>query len=156
MDKISDHISYNEATRSNTAERYNIDNTPNEEQLEAMKLVAEKCFEPVRKHHGKPIFISSFFRSIELNKKIGGSGSSQHCKGEAIDIDADIFKNGISNADIFNYIKDNCEWDQMIWEFGTDENPSWVHVSYTNKRKNRKQILKAIKINGKTKYISYE
>lgn len=140
MEKISDHISYIEAIKSQQAIRNKIDNTPNEEQLKAMRLVAEKCFEPLREWAGKPIGISSFFRNKEVNRLIGGASNSQHLKGEAIDIDADIYNNGITNAEIFFFIKDNLDFDQLIWEFGNDEQPQWVHVSYSA-TKNRKQIL---------------
>lgn len=156
MDKISENISFKEATKSDAAIRLGIKNIPSEKELEAMKAVAENIFEPLRKWHGKPIAITSFYRSKELNKKIGGSPNSQHCLGEAIDIDADIYNNGISNKNIFEYILNNLEFDQLIWEFGDNENPAWVHVSFTQKRKNRKEVLKAIKENGKTKYVKYD
>jgi hypothetical protein len=126
---------------------------PTAEHIENFKVLAEKVFQPIREHFGVPIHISSGYRSKELNAKIGGSATSQHCKGEAIDIDMDGSGDGVSNADVFNFIKDNLEFDQMIWEFGTDKNPDWVHVSFS-KTKNRKQILKAIKSNGKTSYVN--
>lgn len=139
-----------EALRSNTAQRLGIDNMPDNETLVTMQVTAQHIFEPLRNHFNEPIYISSFYRSPELNKAIGGSTNSQHCKGEAIDID-DVYSKA-SNADFFNYIKDKLEFDQLIWEFGDDENPAWVHVSY-NLGKNRMRILKAIKENGRTKYI---
>ena len=114
---ISKHISFKEATISRTATRLDIDNEPNKEQLANMKLVAEKVFEPLRKWVGGPIKINSFFRSPKLNKAIGGSSKSQHCKGYAIDLD-DTFKHK-TNAEMFNWIKDNLNFDQMIWEFET-------------------------------------
>lgn len=147
---ISEHISIKEALRSNTAKRLDIDNTPDEYTIETMKITAEHIFEPLRNKFNEPIYISSFYRSPELNKAIGGSVKSQHCKGEAIDID-DVYSKA-SNADFFNYIKDKLEFDQLIWEFGNDENPDWVHVSY-RLGNNRMRILKAIKENGRTKYI---
>jgi len=148
--KISDHISMKEALRSNTAQRLGIDNMPDNDTLVTMQITAQHIFEPLRNHFNEPIYISSFYRSPELNKAIGGSAKSQHCKGEAIDID-DVYSKA-SNADFFNYIKNKLEFDQLIWEFGDDENPAWVHVSYSL-GKNRMRILKAIKENGKTKYI---
>ena len=148
---ISEHISMKEALRSNTAKRLGIDNIPDKETLITMQITAEYIFEPLRNKFNEPIYISSFYRSPELNKAIGGSSSSQHCKGEAIDID-DVYSKA-SNADFFNYIKDKLEFDQLIWEFGDDENPAWVHVSYSL-GKNRMRILKAIKENGRTKYIN--
>ena len=100
-----------------------------------------------------PIHISSGYRSKGLNDAVGGSLTSQHCKGEAIDIDMDGSSNGVTNKMVYDYIKDNLVFDQLIWEFGTDKNPDWVHVSYS-KTKNKKQKLKAIKSNGKTSYIN--
>jgi len=148
---ISKHISYKEGTYSNTAMRKGIDNTPNDEQLENMKLVADKVFEPLRKWVSGPIKINSFFRCPELNKAIGGSSKSQHCKGQAIDID-DTF-GVISNADMYYYIKNHLDFDQMIWEFGDDNNPNWVHISYVSEKENRNRCLKAYRENGKTKYM---
>ena len=151
MIKISDHISYKEATRSATALRLGIDNVPNQYELQNMEMVAKHVFEPLRKAVGTPIKINSFFRCEELNKAIGGSTKSQHCQGRAIDID-DVYGN-VSNAFMYYYIKDNLDFDQLIWEFGTDHNPDWVHVSYVDGDSNRKRCLKAIRENGKTKYI---
>lgn len=135
---ISAHISYEEATQSPTASRNKIDNTPNQEQLENMKLVAEKCFEPVRNHFNTPIRINSFFRSAKLNAAVKGAKNSQHTTGQAIDISS---TGTITNKMIYDYIKDNLEYDQLIWEYGTEKNPQWVHVSY-KKSGNRKDILK--------------
>jgi len=148
--KISDHITYAEAIHSNTGKRMGIDNTPNQTQVEAMKLLAEKVFEPLREWVGGPIKVNSFFRSEALNEAIGGSGTSQHCKGQAIDID-DVYGRK-SNAEMYNWIKENLDFDQMIWEFGTDMQPNWVHVSYVSEEKNRNKCLKAYKEHGKTKY----
>lgn len=150
---VSKNISYKEATHSTTAKRLGIDNTPDAEQFSNMIYVAENVFQPIREHFNTPIYISSFFRSEGLNRSIKGSVNSTHMKGEAMDLDADVYE-GVTNAEIFNYIKDNLEFDQLIWEFGTDENPSWVHVSLS-KRNNRNQVLKAYKVDGKTKYELY-
>lgn len=150
---VSKNISYKEATHSTTAKRLGIDNTPNAEQFSNMVYVAENVFQPVREHFGVPIYVSSFFRSEGLNRAINGSSSSTHMKGEAMDLDADVFE-GVTNAQIFEYIKNNLEFDQLIWEFGTDKNPAWVHVSLS-KRKNRKQVLKAVRVDGKTHYEIY-
>jgi hypothetical protein len=147
---ISEHISKKEATFSATATRRGIDNTPGEYELQNMELIAEKVFEPLRKAVNGPIKINSFFRSKELNKAIGGSSKSQHCQGRAMDLD-DTY-GYMSNADMYNYIKDNLDFDQMIWEFGTEENPDWVHVSYVDADSNRKRCLQAYKEDGKTKY----
>lgn len=151
--KISAHLDLSEVTRSDSAKRNGIDNTPTPEHLENFKLLAEKVFEPIRLHFNTPIFISSGYRSKELNTFIKGSLSSQHCKGQAIDIDMDGTKGGVTNKMVFDFIKDKLEFDQLIWEFGTDANPDWVHVSYA-KGANRKQKLKAVRNNGKTSYIN--
>ena len=147
---ISKHISYKEGVYSTTALRRNIENKPNEEQLANMKLIGEKIFEPLREYVGGPIKINSFFRGADLNKAIGGSARSQHCKGQAMDID-DTFGYK-TNAQMYDFIKNNLDFDQMIWEFGDDNNPNWVHVSYVSPDKNRKVCLKAYKENNKTKY----
>ena len=149
MDRISKHISYKEATHSNTAIRKGINNEPNGDELDSMKLLAKKVFEPLRVHFGEPIRVNSFFRCSALNVAVGGSKTSQHCSGEAIDIDA---TNGITNKQLFYYIKDNLEFDQLIWEYGTNKEPDWVHVSFTDKRPNRGVILKAVKGSG---YINF-
>tara|TARA_R110002020_G_scaffold183274_1_gene379401 strand:+ start:730 stop:1200 length:471 start_codon:yes stop_codon:yes gene_type:complete len=150
MIRISKHISYKEATRSATALRLGIDNVPNEYQLQNMEMVAKKVFEPLREAVDAPIKINSFFRCEELNKAIGGSTKSQHCQGRAIDID-DVYGH-VSNAFMYYYIKDNLDFDQLIWEFGTDGSPDWVHVSYVDEDSNRKRCLKAYREDGKTKY----
>jgi len=148
--KISDHITYAEAIHSNTAKRKQIDNTPNEKQIEAMKLLAAKIFEPLRKYVGGPIKVNSFFRSVALNEAIGGVASSQHCKGQAIDID-DVYGRK-TNAEMYHWIKENLDFDQMIWEFGTDTQPNWVHISFISEEENRNKCLKAYKEYNKTKY----
>ena len=147
---ISKHISYKEATYSRTATRLNIENKPNKEQLKNMKLIAEEVFEPLRMYVGGPIKINSFFRAPKLNKAIGGSTKSQHCHGQAIDLD-DTFGRA-TNAEMFNFIREHLDFDQMIWEFGDDDNPDWVHVSYVNEKDNRQRCLLAYKNKGKTKY----
>ena len=151
--KISPHLSLAELTRSQTAKRNGIDNTPTAEHLENFKILAEKVFEPIREHFKTPIFISSGYRSKELNELIKGSATSQHCKGQAIDIDMDGGNGEVTNRMVFDFIKNKLDFDQLIWEFGTDFNPDWVHVSYV-KGKNRKQKLKAIRSGGKTSYIN--
>ena len=148
---ISKHISYKEATRSTTAMRLSVENKPNDYELQNMELIAEKVFEPLRKAVNGPIKINSFFRSEDLNKAIGGSTRSQHCQGRAIDLD-DTY-GYMSNYNMYYYIKNNLDFDQLIYEFGTEKNPDWVHVSYVDADSNRKKCLKAIKENGKTKYI---
>lgn len=141
--KISEHIPYTEATKSRTAIKFNIDNTPTKDTLSRMKYVAEEIFEPLREHFLVPIGVSSFYRSKMLNKKLRGSPTSEHVYGSAMDIDADIC-GMISNRQIFSYIKNNLDFNQLIWEFGTNREPDWVHVS-SKKYGNKNEILKAYK-----------
>ena len=150
MDKISKHISYKEGVYSTTALRLGLKNDPSDAHLQNMKLLSEKIFEPLRAYVNGPIKINSFYRGDKLNEAIGGSFKSQHCSGQAMDID-DTYGNA-SNAEMFNWIRAHLDFDQMIWEFGTDENPAWVHVSYVSPEKNRKRCLKAFKDGKKTKY----
>ena len=139
MKNISKYITYDEAVTSQTAIRKGIANVPNNEQLINMQLVGIRVFDVVRDHFGTPLRVSSFFRNEATNKAVGGSSTSQHVKGQAIDIQG---TGKVTNKMIFDYIKENLDYDQLIWEYGTDQNPAWVHVSYVSKEKNRKQILK--------------
>ena len=148
---ISKHVSYHEGTYSQTGVRRDLDNTPDDDQLKRMEEVAENLFEPLREWVGGPIKINSFFRGEPVNTAIGGSRKSQHMKGQAIDID-DTFGHK-TNAEMYHYVKDNLDFDQLIWEFGTDENPNWLHISWVSHRPNRKKLTVAKKVNGKTKYI---
>ena len=155
--KLSENFTLAELTKSQTAKRLGIDNTPTPEQLENLIELCNKVLQPLRDAIG-PIHISSGLRVPALNKAIGGSKTSQHCaiNGAAADIDMcppSGCKN--KNAEVFNYIKDNLQFDQLIWEFGNDNCPDWVHVSY-HYGKNRGQILRAVKKNGKTTYINYK
>ena len=147
---ISKHISYKESVYSTTATRRGIENTPNDEQLDNMELVAEEVFEPLRAYVGGPIKINSFFRCPELNKAIGGSSRSQHCKGQAIDID-DTFGR-MTNAEMYHFIKEHLNFDQLIWEFGDNDNPNWIHVSFVSNEENRNRCLKAYRKDNKTHY----
>ena len=151
MDRLTKHVSYKEGVHSITALRLGLNNDPSDTHLQNMILLSEKIFEPLRVHVGGPIKINSFYRGPELNKAIGGSAKSQHCHGQAMDID-DTYGNA-SNKEMFNWIKANLDYDQMIWEFGTDENPDWVHVSYVDPGSNRNRCLKAYREDGKTKYM---
>lgn len=148
---ITKNLTLQELINSDTAKAKGIDNSPTNEHLRNLIDIANNVFQPLRDGIGKPIRISSGYRSEKLNKAVGGSKTSQHNKGQALDL---VATSGFTNKDVFDYIKNNLEFDQMIWEFGTDKNPDWVHVSYV-KGKNRKQILKAVKKNGKTVYINY-
>ena len=141
MKKISKHISYKEATHSNYAKQNNITNKPKAEDVKNMELLAEMVFEPLREWVDCPIRVNSMFRSEELNSALKGSHTSSHLKGQAIDITTMACdKEGCkSNLDMFHYIKDNLDFDQLIWEFGAE--PRWLHVSYKNEKDNRKQVL---------------
>lgn len=152
MEKISLNVTYAEAVKSQSAQRFGLDNTPNADQVENMQHVAGRIFERVRHDvcGDKPLAITSFFRSAAANRAVGGSATSQHCKGEAMDLDADVHGHGTNRA-VFDYIRDNLEFDQLIWEFGDDKNPAWVHVSLTGFG-NRAQVLRSVKRNGKTVY----
>jgi len=150
MERISEHISYKEGIKSNTATRLGIKNTPDDYQITNMVNIRVNVFEPLRKYVGGPIRISSFYRCEELNRAIGGSSRSQHCEGRAIDLDDTLGHK--TNAEMYQYIKDNLSFDQLIWEFGDDTNPDWIHVSYVHPDENRKRCLRAERTNGKTTY----
>lgn len=147
---LSKHVTYKEATSTSHA----VDNTPTAEQLDRMIALCENVFEPLRIWANEPIKVNSMFRSAKVNKLIGGAKNSQHCAndGSAVDIDATGKK---TNADLFHYILENLPFDQLIWEFGNDTNPDWVHVSFCKDRPNRKQVLQAYKGAGQTKYKQY-
>ena len=150
--KLSKNLSLAEVTKSVTAKRLGIDNTPDEWITENLRQVAINIFQPIRDHFGSPIYVSSGYRSADLNRAIGGSKRSQHVEGRALDLDADVY-GGCTNAQIFEYIKENLEFDQLIWEFGDESNPDWVHVSYVYDGPNRKRCLKACRDDqGKTYY----
>lgn len=149
--KLSNNLLVKEVTKSNTAKRCGISNEPTIEHLENLKAIALNIFQPARNYFKKPIFVSSGYRSEALNEKIGGSKKSQHSKGQALDLDAHIF-GGLTNQQLFKFISDHTDFDQLIWEFGTNEEPDWVHVSYTSDRINRGEKLKAYKANNVTKY----
>lgn len=149
--KPCEYISLKEATWSFDAQRFS---KPNALQEFKMRVTANKLFVPIREHFNKPIAVTSFFRDAITNKVVGGSKSSQHCKGEAIDINANVY-GGLTNSEIFYFILDFLDFDQLIWEFGDDKNPKWLHVSY-NAISNRKEVLRAVFSNGETKYIKFD
>ena len=149
--KLSDNLTLKEVVHSSTAIKHGIDNSPTTEHLENLKALATDVFQPIREHFGKPIYVSSGYRSYALNERIGGSTMSQHSKGQALDLDADVF-GGLTNAQLFAYIEEWITYDQLIWEFGDNKNPDWVHVSYKKEGKNRGQKLVAYKKGGKTLY----
>ena len=157
--KLSPNLSLAEVTKSATAIKRGIVNAPTQEHLQNLKLVAEHVFQPIREHFGKPLAVSSGYRSEQLNALIGGSKTSQHSLGQALDLDADVY-GGLTNAAVFHYIKDHLTFDQLIWEFGDEPcekshteccSPAWVHVSY-KAAGNRGEVLVAYKDNNKTRY----
>lgn len=153
MDKISLNVTYAEAVKSSSAIRLGIANVPDAEALENMQRVAEQIFERLRYEvcGNKPLAVTSFFRSQEVNRAIGGAVTSQHCRGEAMDLDADVFGNGTNRA-IFDFIRDRLAFDKLIWEFGDDTHPDWVHVSLCAEG-NRQQVLRSFRgKDGKTVY----
>ena len=153
--KLSEHLSLAEVIRSETAKRHGISNMPTEEHLANFKLLAENVFEKVRNHFRCPIHISSGYRSKELNACTpGASATSDHCKGMALDLDQQGHSQGITNKDVFDYIKANLKFKQLIWEGGTEQEADWIHVSYDeNNLKN--EVLRAVKVNGKMTYSKY-
>ena len=154
QDKICKYLTLGEVVRSESAKRNGISNMPTEEHLENMKALGVNVFDKIREHFGKPIGLSSGYRSEELNNAIKGSSkTSQHCKGEAFDIDADIH-GGLTNSEIFDFVRKNLDFDQMIWEYGTDAQPDWVHVSFKRNGGNRKAILRCKRVNGAPSYTN--
>ena len=151
--KLSKNLTLGEVMKSQTAIKHGISNRPSGEHLSNLIQIANKIFQPVRDNFGKPIAVTSGYRSQALNDLISGASGSQHCKGEGLDLDADVF-GGLENWEIFEFIKNNLEFDQLIWEFGDDENPDWVHVSYKSE-KNRGEVLSAVKQNGRTIYVRH-
>lgn len=148
--RLSENLTLQEVIKSRTAISNGLSNEPTIEALENLKQIAENIFQPLRKRFGVPIGVTSGYRSKELNTLIGGSKTSQHMKGEALDIDAHVYGR-VTNKELFNFILDHLVFDQLIWEFGTEEEPAWVHVSY-KKKGNRGEVLQALKSNGKTIY----
>ncbi len=147
---VSKHISYNEGVRSATATKLKINNIPESDVFKNMVLVAEEVFEPLREWAKHPINVNSFYRSPKLNSAIRGSKYSSHMSGQAIDISTLGKK---TNGELFEYIKEKLDFDQLIWEFGSDESPKWIHVSYKNKKENRKDVLKARYRGGRVTYF---
>lgn len=148
---LSANFTLKELTKSDTATRLGLDNTPDDETIENLKLLCEKVLQPVREHFGKSVTVNSGYRSPESNAAVGGSKTSDHCKGQAADIEI----NGVANPDLAQWIMDNLEYTQLILEFYTQGQPNsgWVHVSY-DPNSLRKQELTATKIAGKTTYLN--
>jgi hypothetical protein len=149
--KLSKNLSLSEVLVSQTAKRLGISNNPTEEHLDNLKDIAISVFQPIRDHFNTAIYVSSGYRSLELNSAIKGSSkTSQHMKGQALDLDADVY-GVVTNADIFYYIKENLVFDQIVWEYGNENNPSWVHVSFS-RGNNRNRALRCVKKDGKPSY----
>ena len=144
--KLSKNFDLINFTRSEVARRKGISNIPTNEHAENLIALCENILEPIVENLKIKFEITSGYRSRELNREIGGSSTSQHTRGQAVDIDSPS-----KNKEIFEYIKNNLKFDQLIWEFGNNSNPDWIHVSYS-KEKNRGQILRATKVKGKTQY----
>jgi len=155
--KLSEHFTLAELTPSATAKRLGIKNEPTPAHLECLKGLATNVLDKVREHFGKPIWVSSGYRSKALNDVTpGSSATSQHCSGEAADLDQDGRGTGVSNKMVFDYIKDHLTFDQLIYEYGTDTNPDWVHVSWESTGKQRKQVLRCTRVKGKPVYAPYK
>jgi len=149
---LSANFSLKELTKSETATRLGLDNTPDEETIDNLKTLCDKVLQPVREHFGKSVTVNSGYRSPELNSSpaVGGSKTSDHCKGMAADIEIA----GVANADLAQWIMNNLDYTQLILEFYTQGIPDsgWVHVSYDPKNL-KKQELTAVKVAGKTRYL---
>ena len=155
--QLSKYFTLAELTPSSTAKRLGIKNEPTPAHLECLKGLATNILDKVREHFGKPIWVSSGYRSKALNDATpGSSATSQHCSGEAADLDQDGRGTGVTNKMVFDYIKDHLNFDQLIWEFGSDVNPDWVHVSWESTGKQRKQVLRCTRVNGKPVYSPYK
>ena len=155
--QLSKYFTLAELTPSSTAKRLGIKNEPTPAHLECLKGLATNILDKVREHFGKPIWISSGYRCKALNDATpGSSATSQHCSGEAADLDQDGRGTGVTNKIVFDYIKDHLNFDQLIYEYGTDANPDWVHVSWESTGKQRKQVLRCTRVNGKPVYTPYK
>ena len=154
MVALSKYATLDECSRSVTASRLGIDNNPPLEVRDNLREICSKVFDPCREFVGGPLAIASGYRCPKLNKAVGGSKTSEHMLGQALDIDCDTFGNK-TNAELFYFIKENLDFNQLIWEFGTDKNPEWVHVSYSRLH-NKKKVIKATKVKGKTIYTIFK
>ena len=154
--KLSKNLSLSEVTKSNTALRRGIDNSPTNEHIENLKYLAENIFQPIREHFNRPIFVSSGYRSKALNEAIGGSQRSFHSHGCALDLDMDGKASSVSNTDIFYFIKENLGFTELIWVFVDNDKPDWVHVAIAKGREQEKNAKIAYRIEGKTKYKKWD
>lgn len=149
--QLSKDFSFEELIRSRTALRLNLENIPDEKQKKALQYLVNTLLQPTRNKFGGVISINRGFSTPEVNKAIGGAEKSQHINGEAADIESN------DNARLFSLIRSFCNFDQLIWEFGDDNQPDWIHVSVVDEsvkgKKNRREVLKSVKKDGKTEYI---
>lgn len=154
---LSEHLTLEEVKASVSAAKFGVDNTPTPEHEENLRALAGAIFEPLRVNLGKPLYVSSGYRSAALNAALEGAArKSQHLEGEALDLDQDGRGTGITNREVFLWIRDNLPFDQLIWEFGDDTEPQWVHVSYTRHRPRRGEVLRASKgASGKAAYVKW-
>jgi hypothetical protein len=153
--QLSKHFNLNEFIISESAKRAGINNMPPADHIENLKKLCINVLEPIRDHFSIPIHISSGYRCKALNRLIGGASNSEHTLGQAVDLDVEGVE-GVDNKKLFMFIKDNLPFNQLIYEFGDDKNPAWVHVSFSPDGKQRKEILRAIKQNNKTVYVKYK
>ena len=152
---LSEHFSKKEVIYSPTAEKYGIKNEPSKDQWKRIQTLIDELLEPLRIEIDSPIKVNSIFRSQKLNERIKGAGTSQHLanNGAAADIECPE----LGNKKLFDLIKDNYNFDQLIWEYGDNLEPDWIHISFVSKEKNRNQILKCVKdVKGNPKYIPYK
>ena len=154
--KIGKYLTFAECVKSDTAIKKGIHNIPTGNEVLAMVKVCAYIYDDICEHFNSKIPVTSFYRCERLNKLIGGSVTSQHVKGEAIDLDCDSLTSGLSNKIIFNYIKNNLTFDQLIWEFGDDNRPDWVHVSVAYEGRQRMEVLRAFRIKNKTIYTQWQ
>lgn len=155
--QLSKHLALEEVTASASATRLGVENDPSPAHEDNLRALAGAIFEPLRVHMGVPIYVSSGYRSAKLNDAIAGAArKSQHLEGEALDLDQEGRGTGITNREVFLWIRDNLPFDQLIWEFGDDTNPQWVHVSYTQHRRRRGEVLRASRAaSGAAAYIRW-
>ena len=153
--KIGKYLTLQECIKSDTAIRKGIVNVPQGREVQAMIKLCAWLYDDVSEHFNCKIPVTSFYRTIKLNRAIGGAPTSQHMRGEAIDLDCDTLTSGLTNKIIFNYIKNNLTFDQLIWEYGDDKKPDWVHCSISFEGEQRMQVLRTYNVKGKKSCIPW-
>lgn len=144
------YFTITELCKSDVAESKHLQNLPTAKQEQALVSLINNTLDPARESLGFPVQVTSGFRSVPVNRAVGGASNSQHTKGQAADL---VCRN---NAALFEVIRKQKHFDQLIWEYGSPMQPAWVHVSFVSEEKNRGQVLRAVKINGRTNYIPYK